>query len=130
MNDDLDPINADDALVERLRRALSPDDAIVWGDDDEDADDAGYALLRALQHDVSTEPVLAPLAQVVPLRRTHRLGRGAAVAAVTAGVLSLAGVAAAATTPPLAGVRSAVADAVHQVVDAVTPAQPTAPVVA
>ena len=53
--DAADAVVADDALVERLRRALSPEAAVVWGDDDDDADDLSYALLRALQSDVSTD---------------------------------------------------------------------------
>ncbi|MCU1672890.1 MAG: hypothetical protein JWN77_1003 [Frankiales bacterium] len=121
---ELDAIAADDQLVERLRRSLSPDAAVVW-DEDDDTDDAGYALLTALQHDVSA-PAAPSAGAVVPLRR-RRLNRGATVAALTAGVLSLGGVAAAAATPPLAGVRAAVASAVSHVVDAVTPSQPIGP---
>jgi len=124
--DAADAVVADDALVERLRHALSPDAAVVWDDDDVDSDDLSYALLRALQRDVSTDlgdP--APVAEVVPLaERRRRFGRAATVAAVAAGVLSVAGAAAAATSSPgdpLYGVRSAVSSAVHNALDAITP---------
>ena len=53
--DAADAVVADDALVERLRHALSPDAAVVWDDDDEDSDDLSYGLLRALQRDVSAD---------------------------------------------------------------------------
>ena len=135
--DAADAVVADDALVERLRHALSPDAAVVWDDDDEDSDDLSYGLLRALQRDVSADlPAPAAAGVVVPLAsRRRRLGRSATVAAVAVGVLSAAGVAAAATSSPgspLYGVRSAVSSAVHDALDAVTPSKsaPSAPVAA
>jgi hypothetical protein len=131
---DLSVVEADDALVERLRGSLSPRAAVVWGDDDDElGDDPSYALLRALQNDVNAELQQAPsaAAAVVPLApRRRALGRTATVAALTVGALSLAGAAAAATSSPgdaMYGVRSAVAAAVHEVVIAVTPAQPLGP---
>lgn len=133
---DVAAVGADDALVERLRRALTPEAAVVW-DDDDDTDDPGYALLRALQRDVDTalpnDDLLAaeglPLPDVVrSLPRTRRLSRGATLAAVAASVLSIGGVAAAsAPGQPLAGVRSAVASAVTSVVGAITPDEPVGP---
>ena len=123
-------VQADDALVERLRSALSPEDAVVWDDDEDVDDDLSYALLRALQRDVSMVAE-APAARVVPLSpRSRRLGRTATVATVAAALVSVAGVAAAATSSPgdpLYGVRSAVASAVHDAVDAVTPTKPIGP---
>jgi hypothetical protein len=133
---DLEAVTADDQLVERLRAALdaptragsvSPQDAVVWDDEDDDvAEDLSYALLRALQRDVSADlDDAAPALPIVPRRRTF--GRTATVAAVAAGVLSLTGVAAAATSSPgdpMYGVRSAVADAVHNALDAITPSAP------
>jgi hypothetical protein len=126
---DLDAIAADDAMVERLRASISPSDAVVWGDDDDtagDGEDLSYALLRALQLDVSAELDDAPA--VLPLvTRRRAFGRTATVAALTAGVLSLAGAAAAATSSPgdpMYGVRSAVASAVHDALDAITPSEP------
>ena len=134
---DLAAVSADDALVERLRRSLSPEAAVVWDDDDDAGEDRSYALLRALQLDITAEaapaaPVLSDLvADVVPLTgRRRALGRSATVAAVTAGVLALGGAAAAATSAPgdpMYGVRSAVASAVQEVVDAITPAAPVGP---
>jgi hypothetical protein len=129
---DLEAVNADDALVERLRQALSPDAAVVWDDDDED--DPGYALLRAVQLDVSADLPADPIlpSEVTPLlpRRRH-LGRGATIAVVAASVLSIGGVAAAsAPGQPLAGVRHAVSDAVASAVDAITPDSPVGPTVA
>jgi hypothetical protein len=129
---DLEAVNADDALVERLRQALSPDAAVVWDDDDED--DPGYALLRAVQLDVSQDLPVDPILpdEVIPLlpRRRH-LSRGATVAVVAASVLSIGGVAAAsAPGQPLAGVRHAVSDAVASAVDAITPDSPVGPAVA
>ena len=131
---DLEAVAADDALVERLRRSLSPHDAVVWGDDEDDSEDLSYALLHALQSDVSAELPPAPAlpATVVPLASRRRaLGRTATVTAIAAGVLSLAGASAAATSSPgdpLYGMRSAVASAVQEVVDAITPAAPIGPV--
>lgn len=128
---DLDAVAADDAMVERLRTSVSPRDAVVWGDDDEtagDGEDLSYALLRALQLDVSAELDDAP--SVLPLMTRRRaFGRTATVAALTAGVLSLAGAAAAATSSPgdpMYGVRSAVASAVHDALDAFTPSDGSA----
>ena len=131
---DVTAVARDDALIERLRASLSPDTAVVWGDDDDDSgEDLSYALLRALQHDVSAalpQPAPTP-AVVVPLAaRRSGLRRTATVAAMTAGVLSLAGAAAAATSSPgdpMYGVRSAVASAVSEVVDAITPSEPIGP---
>jgi hypothetical protein len=129
---DLAAVNADDALVERLRHALSPDAAVVWDDDDED--DPGYALLRAVQRDVSADlpadaVVPAEITRILPRRR--HLSRSATVAVVAAGVLSIGGVAAAsAPGQPLAGVRHAVSDAVATAVDAITPDAPVGPAVA
>ena len=131
---DVSAVARDDALIERLRASLSPEAAVVWGDDDDDAnEDLSYALLRALQSDVSAalpQPVLTP-APVVPFAaRRSALRRTATVAAMTAGVLSLAGAAAAATASPgdaMYGVRSAVASAVSDVVDAITPSAPIGP---
>lgn len=121
---DLAGVAADDALVEQLRRALDPSDAVVWGDDD-DSEDASYALLRALQHEVSAELPDPRFSEVVlPLVRGRRaLRRSATVAVVTAGVLSLAGAAAAGSSPGdrMYGVRSAVAAAVSDVIDVITP---------
>lgn len=128
---DLEAVGADDALIEQLRRSVSPESgptgAVVWGDDEDDVDDPSYALLRALQLDVSADLPTGPVlpGEVVPLRSARRsLGRTATVAAVAAGVLSLAGVAAAASSQP---VRSAVADAVSSVVHAITPNVPVGP---
>jgi hypothetical protein len=128
---EVDAVVADDAMVERLRSALSPEDAVVW--DDHDDEDASYALLRALQRDVSADvdlPVLSPTEDVPLVAPRRRLGRTATVAVVAAGVLSVAGAAAAATSSPgspIYGVRSAVASAVHDAIDAVSPAKPDAP---
>ena len=129
---DFEAVNADDAIVERLRHALSPDAAVVW--DDNDDEDPGYALLRLVQLDVSADlPDLAIVpGEVTPLvpRRRH-LSRGATIAVVAAGVLSIGGVAAAsAPGQPLAGVRHAVSDAVASAVDAITPDAPVGPSVA
>ena len=119
---DLDAVAGDDAMVERLRASLSPGDSVGSADD---SGDLSYALLRALQDDVSAE--LDPPPVVVPIGPRRRVfGRAATVAAVTAGVLSLAGAAAAATASPgapLSGVRSAVASAVHDALDAITPSE-------
>lgn len=127
---DVVAVGADDQLVETLRRSLSPDAAVIWDDDDE-ADDPAFALLRALQLDVSDDlPADAPIlpATVTPLAGRRRLGRGATVAAVSFGVLSIAGVAAAsAPGQPLAGVRHSVSAAVAGVVDAITPDAPVGP---
>jgi hypothetical protein len=136
--DDDDPLDVgavsdDDALVEQLRGALSPDAAVVWDDDDDEIDPA-FALLRSLQRDVSAD--LPAAAGILPagvtelLPRRRRLGRGATVAAVAAGVLSIAGVAAAAPGQPLAAVRSAVSSAVSDVVHAMTPRSPVGPTAA
>jgi hypothetical protein len=127
---DVTAVAGDDTLVERLRHSLSPDAAVVWDDDDEL--DPAFALLRSLQADVASGlPEAAPLLPrgVTLLQpRRRRLGRGATVAAVAAGVLSIAGVAAAsAPGQPLAGVRSAVSSAVSGVVNAITPDKPVGP---
>ena len=128
---DVGAVNEDDLLVERLRHALSPESAVVWDDDDDE--DPGYALLRALQLDVSadlpSETILPPgVTELIPRRR--HLSRTATVAVVAASVLSIGGVAAAsAPGQPLAGVRHAVSDAVHEAVDAITPAAPVGPTV-
>jgi hypothetical protein len=129
---DVQAVNEDDVLVERLRHALSPENAVVW-DDDEDDMDPGYALLRALQLDVSadlpSEPILpAGITELLPRRR--HLSRTATMAVVAASVLSIGG-AAAASAPgqPLAGARHAVSDAVATAVDAITPDSPVGPAV-
>jgi len=134
---DFAAVSATDALVERLRASLhaaeGPRDAVVWGDDDDDdADEPGYALLRALQRDVSADlptPVASGHSVVALDSRRRGKRRVATVAAVTAGVLSLAGAAAASSSPgdALYGVRSAVASAVDSVLDAVTPSTPVGP---
>lgn len=130
---DVQAVHADDAAVERLRRALSPEGAVVWDDDDDDMD-PGYALLRAVQLDVSadlpTEIVLPKgVTELVPRRR--HLSRTTTMAVVAAGVLSIGGVAAAsAPGQPLAGARQAVSAAVARAVDAITPDAPVGPAVA
>ena len=127
---DVSAVGADDQLVERLRRSLSPDAAVIWDDDDEDVEPV-VGLLRALQRDVAgepqeAEPVLPAGVTTLPVRR--RLGRGAAVAAVAAGVLSIGGVAAASSSGgPLSDVRHAVSSAVTSVVAAITPDAPVSP---
>jgi hypothetical protein len=128
---DVVAVSADDRLVEQLRQALSPDAAVVWDDDDDELDPAA-ALLRTLQIEVGADlidggPILPPgVIELAPGRR--RLGRGATIAVVAAGVLSLGGVAAAsAPGQPLAGMRSAVSTAVSDVVDAITPSSPEGP---
>lgn len=146
---DLALVNADDALVETLRRSLSrslgrslsPDAAVVWDDDDEDLDPA-FSLLRVLQRDVSTGlPVAAAAVTtaitvlpvgVIPLQPRRRgLRRKATVAAaIAAGVLSVGGVAAAsAPGQPLAGMRHSISSAVANVVQAVTPDHRVSPAV-
>ena len=124
-------VSADDLLVERLRHALSPEAAVVWDDDDDDMD-PGYALLRAVQLDVSAgldagESILpAGVTELLPRRR--HLSRGATIAVVGAAVLSIGGVAAAsAPGAPLAGVRHTVTNAVAAAVHAVTPDAPVGP---
>jgi hypothetical protein len=130
---DMAGVSADDRMVEKLRHALSPDSAVIWDDEDDEVDPA-IALLRALQRDVSSDLpsdfALPPrVGGAVPRRR--RLGRGATVAAVAAGVLSIGGVAAAAAPgQPLAGMRSAVSSAVSHVVHAITLDAPAGPAVA
>jgi uncharacterized membrane protein YgcG len=129
---DMGAVGWDHELVEGLRRSLSPQDAVIWDDDEDDLDPA-VALLRALQRDVSADlPAGTVLpAGVTPLVSRRRLGRGATVAAIAAGVLSIGGVAAAsAPGQPLSGLRSAVASAMGSVVDAVTPDAPVGPAVA
>jgi hypothetical protein len=127
---DMTAVAADDAMVEQLRRSLSPDAAVIW-DDDDDLDDPALALLRGLQRDVADD--LPQLPSILPREvtsldgRRRVFGRGAAVAAVTAGVLSIAGVAAAQPGRPLSGVRTAVESAVTHVVDAITPSAPVGP---
>ena len=127
---DVAQVSADDALIEKLRHALSPDNAVVWDDDEEDSD-PGYALLRALQLDVSEdlpEPEILPAGVTPLLPRRRHLSRTATIATVAAGVLSIGGVAAAsAPGQPLAGVRHAVSDAVATAVDAITPDKPVGP---
>ena len=130
---DVTAVGEDDLLVEQLRHALSPDAAVIWDDDDDELDPA-FALLRALQTDVSAGlPLDAPIlpAGVTPLlpRRRH-LSRTATVAAVAAGVLSIGGVAAAAAPGmPLEGVRHTLTNAVATAVHAVTPDAPIGPAV-
>ncbi|MDX6197378.1 MAG: hypothetical protein QOJ79_529 [Actinomycetota bacterium] len=126
---DLEAVTTDDALVQRLRQSLSPEAAVVW--DDNDDEDPGYALLRALQLEVSTD---LPVDPIVPseitrlLPRRRHLSRSATVAVVAASVLSIGGVAAAsAPGQPLAGVRHAVSDAVSTAVAAMTPDSPVGP---
>ncbi|GAC1445115.1 MAG: hypothetical protein NVS3B26_05660 [Mycobacteriales bacterium] len=132
---DVAAVAADDAGVEQLRRSLSPVDAVVWDDDEVELDPA-FALLRVLQHDVARDlPAAAALlpAGVTALpARPRRFGRTATIAAVTAGVLSIGGVAAATSGPgsPLGGVRSALRSAVINVVDAITPGSPPSPTAA
>jgi hypothetical protein len=130
---DVQAVSDDDRLVEQLRHALSPEDAVVW-DDNDDEKDPGYALLRALQRDVSAglpvgESTLpAEVVELLPRRR--HLSRTATIAVVAAGVLSIGGVAAAsAPGQPLAGAREAVANAVSSAVHAVTPDAPVGPAV-
>jgi hypothetical protein len=131
---DVAAVSADDVGVEKLRHALSPDGAVVWDDDDDEIDPA-FALLRALQVDVAADlpsaigTILPPgVTELLPRRR--HLGRGATIAAVAAGVLSIGGVAAAATPGhPLAGIRSAVSSAVANVIDSITPDSPVGPAV-
>jgi hypothetical protein len=130
---DVAVVAADERMVEQLRHALSPDAAVIWDDDDDVEVDPAFALLRALQRDVSAdlpadEVLPASVTELLPRRRS--LGRGATVAAIAAGVLSIGGVAAAASAPGLSGVRSAVSNAVHDAVDAITPDAPVGPVVA
>lgn len=129
---DMSAVAADGELVEQLRRALSPRDAVVWDDDDAELDPA-FALLRALQLDVAADLPLDPILPVGVTRLTpRRFGRTATIAAITAGVLSIGGVAAAASAPgsTLGGVRSAVSAAVSTVVNAITPDSPVGPAVA
>jgi hypothetical protein len=135
---DIAAVSSDDALVEQLRHALSPDAAVVWDDEDDDVDPA-LALLRALQVDVSAgvaadSNTILPTGVTELLPRRRHLGRGATIAVVSAAVLSVAGVAAAsAPGQPLAGVRhavsAAVSHAVSHAVDALTPDSPVGPVV-
>jgi hypothetical protein len=130
---DMTAVSADDVLVEQLRRSMSPDAAVVW-DDDDDIDDPAFALLRGLQRDVAADlpqlPSILPREVTSLAGRRRGFGRGAAVAAVTAGVLSIAGVAAAQPGRPLSGVRTAVESAVTHVVDAITPSSPVGPTTA
>jgi hypothetical protein len=131
---DVAAVSSDDALVEQLRHALSPDAAVVWDDEDDDVDPA-FALLRALQVDVSAgvaadSNTILPTGVTELLPRRRHLGRGATIAVVAASVLSVAGVAAAsAPGQPLAGVRHAVSAAVAHAVDAITPDSPVGPAV-
>jgi hypothetical protein len=130
---DMTAVATDDAMVEQLRRSLSPDAAVIWDDDDE-LDDPALALLRGLQRDVAADlpqlPSILPREVTSLAGRRRGFGRGAAVAAVTAGVLSIAGVAAAQPGRPLSGVRTAVEHAVTDVVDAITPSAPVGPTTA
>jgi hypothetical protein len=130
---DMTAVSADDVMVEQLRRSMSPDAAVVW-DDDDDIDDPAFALLRGLQRDVAADlpqlPSILPREVTSLVGRRRGFGRGAAVAAVTAGVLSIAGVAAAQPGRPLSGVRTAVESAVTHVVDAITPSAPVGPTTA
>src|SRR3954468_24931488 len=85
---DVHAVSEDDLLVEQLRHALSPDAAVVWDDDDDELDPA-FALLRALQLDVSAElppePFLPPgVTELLPRRR--HLGRATTVAVIAASV--------------------------------------------
>jgi hypothetical protein len=131
---DVAAVSSDDALVEQLRHALSPDAAVVWDDEDDDVDPA-LALLRALQVDVSAgvaahSNTMLPTGVAELLPRRRHLGRGATIAVVAASVLSVAGVAAAsAPGQPLAGVRHAVSAAVSHAVDALTPDSQVGPAV-
>jgi hypothetical protein len=131
---DMAAVASDDLLVEQLRQSLSPAAAVIW-DDEEDVDDPGYAVLRGLQRDVAADlpelPSILPTEVTSLAARRRGLGRGATVAAVAAGVLSIAGAAAASQSGrPLAGVRDAVESAVTHVVDAITPSSPVGPSVA
>jgi hypothetical protein len=129
---DVGQVASDDALIEQLRQSLSPDNAVVW-DDNDDESDPGYALLRAIQLDVSQDlpmPEILPTGVTPLLPRRRHLSRTATIATVAAGVLSIGGVAAAsAPGQPLAGVRHAVSDAVATAVDAITPDSPVGPAV-
>ena len=126
---DLRDVTADDRAVEALRRprAVSPDSRAGGA---RPSDDVALALLLDLLADVSRDEVPAhgrpPLRTVVaPVHPVRLLRRGSALAAVTAGVLSLTGVAAASTLvpagAPLHGLGSAVRSAAGAVRDAVAP---------
>src|SRR4051794_33158476 len=128
---DVTAVSADDLLVEQLRHALSPDAAVIWDDDDDELDPA-FALLRALQLDVSAGlPVgesILPDGVIELLPRRRHLSRGATIAVVGAALLSIGGVAAASVPgAPLAGVRHKVTNAVASAVHAVTPDAPVGP---
>lgn len=123
---DLAQVMADDSVIDRLRNgSLEPNDPVV-------------ALLRDLLTDLETdlpspEPVgrgstvVALAGEHSPNRRLAR--RGTVVALLTAGVVSVGGMAAASTVDnpshPLHGLGEAVRAATAAVVDAVTP--PSAP---
>lgn len=116
---DLAAVAADEAALEALRDGVG--------------DDAALALLRELVLDVERDlpdgvpvgrgsTVLALAAEDVPERRVAR--GGAVVAALTAGVLSLGGVAAASPADsPLHGLGEKVRSAAGALVGAVTPPQ-------
>ena len=120
---DLVQVGADDAALDAVRAGRV-------------ADDLALLLLRDLLDDVSEEiapvpvgcgsTVLALASDRTPERRTVR--NGTLVAALTAGLLSLSGVAAASTLAPdgspLAGLGDAVRSAVGAAVDSVTPPDP------
>lgn len=122
---DLSQVAADDAAIEQLRAARFA------------GDDPAMAMLRDLLHDVGGDlPTSAPLghgsSQVIPLPNDttperRLLRNGTLLAMVTAGALSLGGVAAAATLAPegspLHAFGQAVRSAAGAVVGAVTPPQ-------
>lgn len=115
---DLAAVAADDAALEALRAG---DGAAAVGDD------LALLLVRELLRDVRAEPVGAPALHLVgpaPERSRRAQRAGAVAVALTAGVLSLGGVAAAAGLPvdgPLRSVGEAVRTAAGAVAGAVTP---------
>lgn len=126
---DLRAVTADEVAVEALRRprAVSPD---VREGVPASSEDAALALLQDLLADVRRDVLpdhgRPPLRTVaVPARPVGLLRRGTAVTAVTVGVLSLTGVAAASTFvpagAPLHGLGDAVRSAAGAVRDAVVP---------
>lgn len=123
---DLLKVGADDAALEGVRSGRDPHDPVLL-------------LLRDLLEDVNEQEtpvpvgcgstVLALAGDRPPERRTVR--RGVLVAAVTAGVLSLSGVAAATTMAPagtpLHGLGQTLRAAVGAAVGSVTPPDPVVP---